>query len=66
MSKGKIIFLNGVSSSGKTTVAKELQARLSEPYCWLSVDSFIDTISKRFLEDAEFITAFRTLLAKRT
>ena len=57
MSKGKIVFLNGVSSSGKTTLAKTLQARLPEPYCWLSVDSFIDTIGKKFLEDVEFITA---------
>ena len=57
MSKGKVIFLNGVSSSGKTTIARALQTRLPEPYCWLSVDSFIDTIGKRFMEDAEFIKA---------
>ena len=32
MEKGKIIFLNGVASAGKTTLAKTLQAQLTEPY----------------------------------
>ena len=44
MQKGKIIFLNGVSSSGKTTLAKALQERLPEPFYWLAVDTFIETI----------------------
>ena len=50
MQKGKIIFLNGVSSSGKTTLAKALQEKLSEPFyhlsndtfCYMSPDKFID------------------------
>ena len=42
MDKGKIIFLNGVSSSGKTTLAKILQERLSEPFFWLSIDRFTE------------------------
>lgn len=41
MRKGKIIFLNGVASSGKTTLSKTLQSRLTEPYYWLNVDTFI-------------------------
>ena len=41
MEKGKIIFLNGLSSTGKTTLAKTLQLRLTEPYHWLNVDTFI-------------------------
>jgi chloramphenicol 3-O phosphotransferase len=41
MKKGKIIFLNGVASAGKTSLAKTLQSRLSEPYYWLNVDAFI-------------------------
>ena len=40
MQKGKIIFLNGVSSSGKTTLAKTLQERLPQPYFHLDVDEF--------------------------
>ena len=38
--KGKIIFLNGVSSSGKTTLAKALQERLAEPFFLLNMDTF--------------------------
>ncbi len=41
MDKGHIIFLNGNSSSGKTTIAKALQESLSEPYMHLSGDDFI-------------------------
>jgi len=41
MEKGHIIFLNGTSSSGKTTIAKALQESLSEPYMRISVDDFI-------------------------
>lgn len=40
MKKGRIIYLEGVSSSGKTTLARTLQARLPEPFFWLSGDMF--------------------------
>jgi len=40
MEKGKIIILNGVSSAGKTTLAKILQERLSQPYFHMDVDVF--------------------------
>ena len=47
--KGKIIFLNGVSSSGKTTLSRELQERLTDPFYWLSVDTFVvDMMPKKF------------------
>jgi len=38
--KGNIIFLNGVSSAGKSTLSKALQSRLD--YYWFSVDVFIE------------------------
>jgi len=57
MQKGKIIFLNGVSSSGKTTIAKTLQKKLKEPYCWLSVDNFLHTMDDFFLNDQEWLRA---------
>ena len=41
MKKGNIIFLNGVSSSGKTTLAKALQESLDEIYYLVSVDWFM-------------------------
>lgn len=37
-----VIYLNGPSSSGKTTLAKELQESLTEPYLYLSIDQIID------------------------
>jgi len=56
MEKGKIIFLNGVSSSGKTTLAKTLQERLTEPFFRLGADMFGgDILPEKFLtnDDAE-------------
>ena len=38
MQKGKIVFLNGVSSSGKTTLSKILQERLTDQYFLLPAD----------------------------
>ena len=57
MQKGKIIFLNGVSSSGKTTIAKTLQKKLTEPYCLLNVDEFLHKMDERFLNDQEWLRA---------
>ena len=37
-----IIYLNGPSSAGKTTLARALQERLPEPYLYLSSDTLID------------------------
>lgn len=45
MEKGKIILLHGVSSSGKSTIAKALLEWFPEIYCHLSVDTFFDMIS---------------------
>jgi chloramphenicol 3-O-phosphotransferase/GNAT superfamily N-acetyltransferase len=42
--KGTIIWLNGVSSSGKSTLAKTLQERLPKPFYTLSNDMFTNDI----------------------
>jgi len=52
MEKGKIIFLNGTSSAGKTTLIKVLQERLEEPYFALDGERF-----HRSTGDAEMIPA---------
>ena len=44
MNPGKIIFLNGVSSSGKSVLAKELQKRLNEDFLHLQLDAFIEML----------------------
>ncbi|MBI5346076.1 MAG: AAA family ATPase [Chlamydiae bacterium] len=38
----QIIFINGPSSSGKTTIAKALQGALDQPYLYLSFDRMIE------------------------
>ena len=37
-SKGKIIFLNGTTSTGKTTIARELQKRLKDNFYYFPID----------------------------
>lgn len=46
----KIIFLNGCSSSGKTSIAKAIQYIASTPWLHLGVDSFINMLPRRFIE----------------
>lgn len=44
---GNIIFLNGCSSSGKTTLALKLQQLLDEPYQHIALDQFRDGLPSR-------------------
>jgi len=48
MKKGNIIWLNGVSSSGKSTLTVELQKRLEFPCFCISQDTFTDVIAPCF------------------
>ena len=48
MGAGKVIFLNGSSSSGKTTLAIMLQQLLDEPYQHIALDQFRDGMPGRF------------------
>jgi chloramphenicol 3-O phosphotransferase len=40
----RIIYLNGPSSAGKTTIATALQERLPDPYLRVSLDALIDAM----------------------
>lgn len=40
---GKIIFLHGASSSGKSTLARGVQARIGEPFWHISIDHLRDS-----------------------
>jgi chloramphenicol 3-O phosphotransferase len=53
---GKIILLDGASSSGKSTLAQGLQARLDEPFWHFSIDHLIaaDVLPKARIENGEF------------
>ncbi len=47
---GKIIILNGTSSSGKTCIVRVLQNILEEPYLEAGIDKFIWMMPPRYLE----------------
>jgi chloramphenicol 3-O phosphotransferase len=61
---GSIIVLNGASSSGKTTLARALQASLPEPYYLVQLDAFEDMIPERLLVGGAVENAALTLSAK--
>ncbi|MEK0161947.1 hypothetical protein WLQ65_22845 [Pseudoalteromonas piscicida] len=46
------IFLNGVSSSGKSSIAREFQALASEPYFHFSMDDFLFNFPAKYRQDA--------------
>ncbi|MEQ8783529.1 MAG: AAA family ATPase [Roseibium album] len=48
MDEGKIIFLNGSSSAGKTTIAMMLQQILEEPWQHIALDQFRDGMPGRY------------------
>lgn len=47
---GRVVLLNGGSSSGKSTIARALQDALAEPWLTLSVDDFVDALPRRLTE----------------
>lgn len=50
MAYGKVIILNGASSSGKTSILNELQSLFDEPYLNAGIDKFIWMLPKRYLD----------------
>ena len=50
MQPGTILILNGTSSSGKTSLVRELQKRLDEPFLDAGLDRFIWMLPKRYLD----------------
>ena len=53
---GKIILLNGASSSGKSTLARALQAALDQPFWHFSIDHLIaaKVLPKQRIDSGEF------------
>lgn len=49
MEKGRIIYLNGVTSTGKTSIVDALQERDDHFYYALSNDLFEETVGSRYL-----------------
>jgi chloramphenicol 3-O phosphotransferase len=60
---GRVVFLNGTSSSGKSTVAEELLRTLDGPWYHLAVDHYHRARSRHDWTDEEFLPIFqRTVL----
>lgn len=54
---GKIILLNGPSSSGKSTLCKAIQAQIDQPFLQFSLDFFMfktEVLPRRWDEKGEF------------
>ena|SRR3990167_9092906 len=45
-----IIFLNGASSSGKTTITRELQEHLERPFLRIGIDTLLGMMPKKYME----------------
>lgn len=51
MNKGHIIFLNGTSSSGKTSLTKKIQELSDDPYFHLSLDVYENMAPEKYVEN---------------
>jgi chloramphenicol 3-O phosphotransferase len=55
MSKGRLLFLNGASSSGKSSIAKALQGMLEEPCIHLCIDDYLGAFQKDLWDKREIV-----------
>jgi chloramphenicol 3-O phosphotransferase len=56
---GRILLLNGTSSSGKTTLVRALQAALPDPWLEIGIDRFVFALPKRYLDQPLWSEVFR-------
>ena len=56
---GQIVILNGTSSSGKTTLARALQATLDEPHLEAGLDRFLWALPAPYLNTSLWHEVFR-------
>ena len=53
LEKAKIVILNGVSSVGKTSVAKAIQERATKAFLHVQMDDFLEMLPRRAFESRE-------------
>ena len=51
MEKGRIIFLNGVTSSGKTSIVEAVQAREDVFFYVVANDLFLEMVGEKYLQE---------------
>jgi chloramphenicol 3-O phosphotransferase len=56
MKKGKVIFLNGTSSSGKSSIATKIQEVSEEKFFHVQIDTFCDMLHEKNFDD-DFVSA---------
>ncbi|MFI7707649.1 zeta toxin family protein [Nonomuraea sp. NPDC049480] len=61
---GRLVFLNGTPSAGKTTVAKALQEELAEPFFHLSLDELRGGYPRRYWRQDHGGVLFRRVSAR--
>jgi chloramphenicol 3-O phosphotransferase len=59
VTQGRVIVLNGTSSSGKSTLAKALQAALPDPWLVIGIDTFVFALPRRYLDQPGWSEVFR-------
>lgn len=56
---GRVIVLNGTSSSGKSTLLGALQARLDGPWLGVGIDTVVFALPRRYLDQPGWSEVFR-------
>ncbi|WP_321884732.1 chloramphenicol phosphotransferase CPT family protein [Paraburkholderia bannensis] len=56
MQTTKIILLNGVGSSGKTSLARALQSASKDAFLHVQMDAFVSMLPTRYLDDPDGFT----------
>ncbi len=59
MTTGRVLVLNGTSSSGKSTLAKALQAALPDPWLVVGLDTVVFALPRRYLDQPLWSEVFR-------
>jgi chloramphenicol 3-O phosphotransferase len=52
----RIVILNGVGSSGKTSIARALLAITADPFLHVQMDAFLDMLPERYLDHPDGLT----------
>src|SRR3954449_7809092 len=61
---GRVIVLNGTSSSGKSTLVKALQAQLGGPWLGVGIDTVVFALPKTYLDQPLWSEVFRYVRAE--
>jgi len=56
---GRIILINGTSSSGKTSLVRALQDLLPDPWLEIGIDRFVFALPRRYLNQPHWSEVFR-------